>query len=73
MEELSVSEVRDSLAEIVNRVAYQGERVILRRHGKAVAALVSAEDCERLRVLESDQNRRTTRVAKRLNRRRAVL
>jgi len=58
MEDLSISEARDSLAEIVNRVAYRGERVILRRHGKPVAALVSATDLERLSALEKPKRAR---------------
>ena len=53
MADLSISEARDSLAEIINRVVYQGERIILRRHGKKVAALVSASDLERLAALEN--------------------
>lgn len=55
MEDLSISEARESLAEIVNRVVYRGERVMLRRHGKPVAALVSADDLERLAALEKQQ------------------
>jgi prevent-host-death family protein len=61
MAELSISEARDSLAEIINRVAYRGERVILRRHGKAVAALVSASDLERLAAFENRRVRRRVR------------
>jgi len=61
MAELSISEARDSLAEIINRVAYQGERVVLRRHGKAVAALVSAADLERLSTLEMQKPPRRIR------------
>ncbi len=61
MTDLSISEARESLADIVNRVVYQGERVILRRHGKAVAALVSASDLERLSALENRKARRRTR------------
>jgi prevent-host-death family protein len=49
---LSVSDARDTLSDIVNRVAYSGERVMLHRHGKAVAALVSAADLELLSALE---------------------
>ena len=49
---LSVSDARDTLSDIVNRVAYSGERVMLHRHGKAVAALVSAADLELLAALE---------------------
>jgi prevent-host-death family protein len=52
MAELSITEARETLAEIVNRVAYQGERVVLHRHGKAVAALISAADLKRLAELD---------------------
>jgi len=39
-----VTQARDELADLVNRVAYGDERVVLTRHGKPVAALVSAAD-----------------------------
>jgi prevent-host-death family protein len=40
MTEIGVTEARDQLGELVNRVAYGEERVVLTRHGRAVAALV---------------------------------
>lgn len=46
--EIPVTQARADLAELVNRVAYSGERVVLTRHGRPVAALVSAEDLELL-------------------------
>lgn len=46
--EIPVTQARADLAELVNRVAYSGERVVLTRHGKAMAALVPADDLERL-------------------------
>ena len=52
MSSLSVSRARESLTETVNRVHYQGERVILERHGKPVAAIVSVEDLKRLEEVE---------------------
>lgn len=55
--DLSVSEARDTLSELVNRVAYQGERVVLRRHGKAVAVLVSPTDLSRLAELDRGSSR----------------
>jgi prevent-host-death family protein len=61
MEVLSISEAREGLAELVNRVAYRGERVVLRRHGKPVAALVSADDLERLAALERQKSPRRPR------------
>lgn len=52
MRKISVSAVRDDLAETVRRVEYRGERVVLTRHNKPVAALVSAADLELLEALE---------------------
>ncbi len=43
-EEIPVTQARDELAELINRVAYGHERIILTRHGKLVAGLVPAED-----------------------------
>jgi len=51
-ERFSASEAREKLAEIINEVAYGGRRVILHRHGKDVAAVVSAKDLELLEELE---------------------
>jgi prevent-host-death family protein len=52
MTRLAATVVRDTFSETVNRVAYQGERIALERHGKTVAALVSAEDLELLQALD---------------------
>lgn len=52
MTRLATSAVRDSLGDTLNRVAYRGERILLERHGKAVAALVSVEDLALLEDLE---------------------
>lgn len=40
MAEISVTAARDQLGELVNRAAYSGDRIVLTRHGRAVAALV---------------------------------
>ena len=49
---ISISEAREGLAEIVNRVAYGHERVVLGRRGRALVALIPAEDLELLEQLE---------------------
>jgi prevent-host-death family protein len=43
-----VTQARAELAELVNRVGYTGERILLTRHGKPLAALVPVEDLEAL-------------------------
>lgn len=49
---LSIVKFRADMADPLNRVAYAGERVILQRRGKAVAALVSMQDLARLEAME---------------------
>jgi prevent-host-death family protein len=41
---LNVVELRQSLAEILNRAEYQGERIVIHRRGKDAAAIISIED-----------------------------
>jgi prevent-host-death family protein len=53
MSKMAATALRNSVAETLNRVAYQGERIELERHGKSVAALVSIEDLELLEALEN--------------------
>jgi prevent-host-death family protein len=52
MTKCSVNDVRNDFAETLNRVHYQGERVVVERRGKGVAALVPMEDLELLQALE---------------------
>jgi prevent-host-death family protein len=47
---VSVTDAREQLADLVNRVAYTGERVTLTRHGRPMAVLVSVADAERARA-----------------------
>ncbi|MER6996018.1 type II toxin-antitoxin system Phd/YefM family antitoxin [Streptomyces sp. NPDC000410] len=51
--EIPVTQARAELAELINRVVYGGERVVVTRHGKPLVALVSAADLERLEGLAS--------------------
>jgi prevent-host-death family protein len=58
--EIPVTQARAELAELVNRVAYSGERVVLTRHGRPLAALVSSDDHEQLEALAERRNTVTT-------------
>ena len=49
---LSITEAREQLADITGRVRFAGERIVLQKHGKAVAVLVSPSDFEALEALE---------------------
>ncbi len=46
------SKVRESMSDTLNRVAYGGERIVLHRHGKDIAAIVPVEDLVILEVME---------------------
>ncbi|MGX1408789.1 prevent-host-death family protein [Streptomyces ambofaciens] len=50
--EIPVTQARAELADLINRVVYGGERVVVTRHGKPLVALVSASDLERLEEAE---------------------
>jgi len=49
---LAASKVRDDFADTLNRVAYGRERIVLRRRGKDLAALVPIEDLALIEKLE---------------------
>ena len=52
MSERRISEAREAFSTTVNRVAFGGERVVLTRHGRRVAAVVPIADLELLEQLE---------------------
>ncbi|WP_037870752.1 type II toxin-antitoxin system Phd/YefM family antitoxin [Streptomyces sp. SPB074] len=53
--EIPVTRARAELADLINRVVYGEERVVVTRHGKPLAALVSAADLERLAALDAEE------------------
>ena len=52
MTRLTASQLREDMATAINKVAFGGERIVLQRNNKDVAALVSVEDLNLLRELE---------------------
>ena len=52
MNRIPASKARERLADILNDVAGRGDRVILHRHGKDVAAVISVDDLALLESLE---------------------
>jgi prevent-host-death family protein len=50
--EIPVTQARAEFAELINRVVYGNERVVVTRHGKPLVALVSAADLEFLESTE---------------------
>jgi prevent-host-death family protein len=59
---VSTSKARDDFAEMINQVAYRGERIVLDRHGKPIAAIIPIDD---LAFLEELENRMDIEAAKR--------
>ena len=56
-----IGQVKRDISEMVNRVAYGNERIVLTSRGKPKAALVSMEDYQTLQSLETpDQSRLRT-------------
>lgn len=58
-----ISEARGEFSDLVNRAAYGHERVMLTRHGKPIAAIISKEDLEYLEALEDRDDLEAARAA----------
>ena len=63
MAERGISEARESFSTTVNRVAFGGERVVLTRHGRRVAAVVPIEDLDLIEALEDARDLDEVRAA----------
>lgn len=63
MKIISVNEARAHFSDVLARVAYGGERVIIQRRGRPFAALISIDDLRKLEALESEaETRKAARV-----------
>lgn len=63
MTKLAASQVRDSFSDTLNRVAYRGERIVLRRRGKDLAAIVPMGDLNLIQQIEDEIDLREARKA----------
>jgi prevent-host-death family protein len=50
--QVSIGQVKRDISELVNRVAYSGERIVLTSRGKPKAVIVSLDDYARLKEAE---------------------
>ena len=64
METISITEAREHLADLGNRVSLRGERLVVERRGKDLFALVPVEDLELLERLEDKLDLDAIRAAK---------
>ena len=60
---IGIAEIRNNMADALNRVAYQGERIVLERRGKGVAALVPMDDLALLEAIEDREDVKAARKA----------
>jgi prevent-host-death family protein len=61
--ELSTTEARERFAELIERVHFKGERIIIKRRGKPAVALISIEDFEDFLHLEEEEDSFAAREA----------
>ena len=61
MRTLEASRIRQEFSDALNIVAYSGQRIVIKRHGKRVAVLVPVDD---LSVLEAVEDRIDLALAK---------
>jgi prevent-host-death family protein len=67
MPRIPVTSARATLADALNRVAYRGERIVLHRYGKDVAAIIPVEDLRLLeRLIEEEEDRIDVAEARRI-------
>jgi antitoxin YefM len=63
MNELSISEARDRLGDIVSKAEHAQKRTVLTRHGKAVAVVISIDDLRELEAAEDEADLAAAREA----------
>ena len=54
MKEINIAKAKDSFSEIVARVSYSGERVLIKRRDKVVAAIVPLQDLEKIQAADGE-------------------
>jgi prevent-host-death family protein len=55
---VSVVDAKRDFSELMSRVALRGERFIIERKGKAMAALVNVQDLKKLEILTKDNHKK---------------
>src|SRR5580658_7695799 len=64
-EDISIADLRARLGDLVSRVSYKHDRVVITKHGKPVAALISAEDLQFFEALEDRMDIKAAQVSDR--------
>jgi len=62
---ISAMQLRASIGDVLNRIQYRGERIVVERKGEPVAAIIGVADLRRLEALEDEREVELYRLAKR--------
>lgn len=62
---ISAMQLRTSIGDVLNRIEYRGDRVVIERKGTPVAAIIGVPDLRRLEALEHEREVELFRLAKR--------
>ena len=60
---ISIAEAKSKFSEIIARIIYAGERFIVRRRGKPVAAIVGIDDFKKIQLTNSSEDTGTLLAA----------
>jgi prevent-host-death family protein len=63
MQRIAASDARQGFAQLLNRTGYAGDRVILEKHGRELAAVVPVVDLIMLELLENQLDISATRAS----------
>ena len=63
MSYISVSKARSQWADILNRVHYLGERIVLQKHEKDLVAVIPLDDLELLEAIENTIDKTVIKTA----------
>ena len=61
---VSVAEAKNRFSDLLNRVIYRHERIVVSKRGKPVGAIVSTEDLKRLEEMEDRARAKRVRALK---------
>lgn len=63
MERIPSSKARERFSDILDEVSVRGDRVVVERHGKEIAAVISLDDLKLLEALEDRYDVEEARAA----------
>ena len=63
LKDISVAEAKSKFSEVIARTIYAGERFVVRRRGKPVAAIVGIDDLKKIQLTDSSEDTGTLLAA----------